>query len=123
MTLISLPPGPLFKLACLALKRQLTAAWLSLASILIRQLDPPTMVVKALKPDPKPEAHAVIAEVFPVLLQTCLEFFSLPGAVDAVSALVLEKPSTLTKSTESGRCTIFFRMHGYCMFYSFGRDS
>jgi hypothetical protein len=89
MTLISLPPGPLFKLACLALKRQLTAAWLSLASILIRQLDSPAMVVKT---DPKPEAHAIIAEVFPVLLQTCLlEFFILPGAVDAVSALVFGK--------------------------------
>jgi hypothetical protein len=82
ITLISLPAGPLLELVCLAIKRHLTAAWLSLASILIAQLDPPSLILNTLKSEPHPESHAIIANVFPQLLEPCWVFFNQPGAME-----------------------------------------
>lgn len=40
-TLLSLSPEPLLSLVCTAARIQLTAVWLSLAALLVVQLDPP----------------------------------------------------------------------------------
>lgn len=40
-TLLSLSPEPLLELVCTAARVQLTAVWLSLAALLVVQLDPP----------------------------------------------------------------------------------
>jgi hypothetical protein len=83
-TLISLPAGPLLELVCFAAQRHLTAVWLSLATILISQLNPPSMVTNAPKSAPPPEVHAVVTAALPVLLQCSLGHLSQPGAMIAV---------------------------------------
>ncbi|TFK48147.1 ARM repeat-containing protein [Heliocybe sulcata] len=82
-TLISLPPGPLLELVCIASQRQLTAVWLSLASMLFPQLDPPPAITTSLVSTPSPENWAVVTNVLPVLLQISLTFLGQPGAMEA----------------------------------------
>jgi len=55
ITLISLPAGPLLEIVCFAAQHQLTAVWLSLASILITQLNPLVFFLN-MKSGPTPEA-------------------------------------------------------------------
>ncbi|KAI9058664.1 ARM repeat-containing protein [Trametes sanguinea] len=81
VTLISLPPGPLLELVCLAAQRQLTAVWLSLASMLIIQLNPPSLITPTFKSEPSPEASAIALNVLQVLLQTALSAFAHPGVM------------------------------------------
>ncbi|KAI0937932.1 hypothetical protein AcW1_002387 [Taiwanofungus camphoratus] len=82
-TLISLPPDPLLELVCMASQRQLTAVWLSLATMLVVQLDPPALVPTTFKPIPSREAQAVVLNVLVVLLQVSLNSLSQPGAMEA----------------------------------------
>ncbi|OBZ74388.1 Importin-13 [Grifola frondosa] len=82
ITLISLPPGPLLELICLASQRQLTAVWLSLTSMLIIQLNPPSLD-PTFKPIPSAEAHSVALNVLTLLLQTALNTLAQPGAMEA----------------------------------------
>lgn len=84
ITLISLPAGPLLELVCMAIQRQVTAAWISLATILIAQLNPPVFAL-SLKPGPKPEAEAVVREALPVLLGAVLGMMRIPGTMESVS--------------------------------------
>ena len=81
LTLISLPAGPLLELVCMAAQRQLTAVWLSLASMLIIQLNPPSLVPTTFKSEPSPEASEIALSVLTILLQTSLSAFSQPGAM------------------------------------------
>ncbi|KAF8637543.1 hypothetical protein AX17_002750 [Amanita inopinata Kibby_2008] len=90
ITLISLPAGPLLEFVCFAAQRHLTAAWLSLAAILISQLNPPPMAIRATRNEPSPEAHAVVAAALPVLLQCALNRLSQPGAMVANPDIVQE---------------------------------
>ncbi|KAI0714221.1 ARM repeat-containing protein [Cerioporus squamosus] len=81
VSVISLPPGPLLELVCLAAQRQLTAVWLSLATMLIGQLNPPSLVPTTFKSEPTPEASEIAFNVLQVILQTSLSLFSQPDAM------------------------------------------
>ncbi|KAF4611624.1 hypothetical protein D9613_003989 [Agrocybe pediades] len=98
LTLISLPAGPLLELVCLAAQRQLTATWLSLAHILIAQLNPPVYSL-ALKSGPTPEAEMTIERLLPVILQTDIvqEFFACMdrAAQDFITAFYALPPGLL----------------------------
>lgn len=63
LTLLSLPPGPLLELICIATQRQLTVVWLSLANTLITQLNPPSLVPPLFEPTPTMEAHNIVLAV------------------------------------------------------------
>jgi hypothetical protein len=81
MTLLSLPAGPLLELVSMAAHQQLTAVWLSLTSMLIIQLDPPTFLSPPMiKATPNMEAQSLVSHVLPVLLQISLNFLGQPGA-------------------------------------------
>ncbi|KAM6493497.1 Armadillo-type fold [Amanita muscaria] len=90
ITLISLPAGPLLELVCFAVQRHLTAAWLSLATILISQLNPPPVFSSTPKISPPPEAHAVVVAALPILLECSLNFLSQPRAMVANPDIVQE---------------------------------
>ncbi|EGN94778.1 hypothetical protein SERLA73DRAFT_171188 [Serpula lacrymans var. lacrymans S7.3] len=83
MTLLSLPAGPLLELVCFASQRQLTAIWLTLANMLIIQVDPPTLIPSTLKSGPNVEAQTVLSNVLPALLQTSLTALGHPGAMES----------------------------------------
>ena len=84
VTLITLPAAPLLELVCLAVQEQLTATWLSLASILIAQLNPPVFSLN-LKGSPTPEAEMTIRRLLPVLLQCSLTYLRVDNAMETVS--------------------------------------
>ncbi|KAF5337781.1 hypothetical protein D9611_015001 [Ephemerocybe angulata] len=67
----------------------LTATWLSLAAILIAQLNPPSysLVVKSA---PVRGAEAILSHVLPVLLQCGLTALAVPGAMEANPDIVQE---------------------------------
>ncbi|TFK33337.1 armadillo-type protein [Crucibulum laeve] len=88
-TLISLPAGPLLELVCLAMQRSLTAAWLSLATIMIAQLNPPVFSL-TLKSGPTPEAEAVVTNALPIILHSGLGLLSRDGAMAANPDIVQE---------------------------------
>ncbi|KAG2354786.1 ARM repeat-containing protein [Suillus spraguei] len=84
ITLLSLPAAPIFEIICLACQRQLTAVWLSLATMLVIQLDPPILFsTSTLKSTPSPEALGVISTLLPVLLEASLGVLGQPGAMEA----------------------------------------
>jgi hypothetical protein len=86
ITLLSLPAAPIFKIICLACQRQLTAVWLSLASMLVIQLDSPTLFISStLKSAPSPEALGVLSTLLPVLLEASLGVLGQLGAMESVS--------------------------------------
>ncbi|KAG6844170.1 hypothetical protein H0H87_009289 [Tephrocybe sp. NHM501043] len=92
-TLISLSAGPLLGLVCLAAQRQLTAAWLSLAAILIAQLNPPPLLLSSgacVKTGPTPEAVSIVGTALPMLLEYSLNAMSPPGAMEANPDIVQE---------------------------------
>jgi len=83
-TLLSLPAAPIFEIICVACRRQLTAVWLSLASML--ELDPPTSFTSStLKSGPSSEALGVLSTLLPILLEASLGVLGQPGAMEAVS--------------------------------------
>jgi hypothetical protein len=83
-TLLSLLPGPLLELVCHAAKKQLTAVWLSLASMLTVQLDPPSLLPPVIKSEPTSGAQETILRALPVLLEAGLSALGQPGAMEAV---------------------------------------
>ncbi|KAK2462484.1 hypothetical protein APHAL10511_005454 [Amanita phalloides] len=107
ITLISLPAGPLLELICFALQRRLTAAWLSLATILISQLNPPPMVMSAPKSQPPPEVHAIVSAALPVLLQCSLGHLSQPGGMVANPDIVQELFSCMDKVAQDFTDTFY----------------
>ncbi|KAI0686931.1 ARM repeat-containing protein [Cytidiella melzeri] len=82
VTLLSLSPGPLLELICVASQKQLTAVWLSLATMLVVQLNPPSLLPTTFKTLPTSEAHAVVLNVLLSLLQTSLAFLRQPGSMN-----------------------------------------
>ncbi|KAF8694667.1 hypothetical protein AX14_001961 [Amanita brunnescens Koide BX004] len=105
-TLISLPAGPLLELVCFAAQRHLTAVWLSLATILISQLNPPSMVTSTPRGVP-PEVHAVVTAALPVLLQCSLGHLSQPGAMTANPDVVQEFFSCMDKVAQDFTNTFY----------------
>ncbi|KZO91650.1 ARM repeat-containing protein [Calocera viscosa TUFC12733] len=85
-TLISLEPEPLLTLVCGAAERQLTATWLSLAQILITQLDPKKFLW--IRPSADPESLALVREATLSLLNTAVQVLGQPGAMEANTDLV-----------------------------------
>jgi hypothetical protein len=85
VTLLSLPAGPVLELVCFASQRHLTSVWLSLASMLIVQLDPPSILPSGLKAGPPAESEAIVTNALPILLQTSLACLSQPGSMESVS--------------------------------------
>ncbi|CAL1698588.1 unnamed protein product [Somion occarium] len=83
VTLLTLPPGPLLELICIASQRQLTAVWFNLAQMLVTQLNPPSLLPTLFKPIPTAEAHAIVLNALAALLQATLSFFSQPGTMEA----------------------------------------
>ena len=83
MTLLSLVPEPLLQLVCVALLRQPTAVWLSLAAKLIHQLDPPSL--SSLLAVPTEQAKRVVLGALTTILETCLKYFQPDGVMEAVS--------------------------------------
>ncbi|PCH43249.1 ARM repeat-containing protein [Wolfiporia cocos MD-104 SS10] len=83
ITLLSLPPVPLLELICLAAQRQLTAVWLSLATMLAIQLDPPSLIPTIFKAIPSDETRAVVLNVLLILVQTTLNAMSQSGAMES----------------------------------------
>jgi hypothetical protein len=65
------------------LQRHITATWLVLANILIRQLQPPP-TLKNLNPRPSPEEAAFVQTLFQALLEPCLVSLLQAGSMEAV---------------------------------------
>lgn len=88
-TLISLPPAPLLELVCRAAQRHLTAVWLSLANMLVVQLDPPSLSIKpqVLKATPSKEVLGMVRDVIVLLVGVTLGALGRPGAMEDVSVL------------------------------------
>ncbi|KDR78193.1 hypothetical protein GALMADRAFT_65460 [Galerina marginata CBS 339.88] len=99
ITLISLPAGPLLELVCLAAQRQLTAAWLSLAHILIAQLNPPVFSL-VIKSGPTPEAETIVRNLLPVLVQCGLTALGMDGAMESNPDIVQEFFSCMDQAAQ-----------------------
>lgn len=83
-TLISLPAVPLLELVCQAAQRGLTAIWLSLANVLVIQLNP-TSPFKTLRPTVAAAAVEIVRNFTVVLAETTLALLSAPGKMEEVS--------------------------------------
>lgn len=94
-TLVSLPSGPLLRIVCLAAQKQLTGAWLSLVSMLVVQLDPPSLLPPRFKTTNE-GARVVISKILPGLLQDSLMFLSQQGVMEEVSDCHRVSPRILT---------------------------
>ncbi|KIJ41891.1 hypothetical protein M422DRAFT_68108 [Sphaerobolus stellatus SS14] len=81
-TLISLSPGPLLELVVAAVRRQLHSVWLSLAGMLIGQLDPPSFTTLSM--GPTPEAENLVLSALPALLDPCFAFLNSAQAMENV---------------------------------------
>ncbi|KAJ7056646.1 armadillo-type protein [Mycena amicta] len=80
ITLISLPPAPLLGVVCQAAGRRLTAVWLSLAAILIGQLNPPPLLLTD-KSGPTQEAEQYVRDALRILVSAGLGLFAAPGGM------------------------------------------
>lgn len=67
--MISLPAAQLLELTCSAAERRLTGVWLSLASMLMGQLNAPSLNTLSLGPPPEAETYALSA--LPRILDPC----------------------------------------------------
>lgn len=116
MTLISLPSGPLLKIVCLAARKQLTGAWLSLVSMLVIQLDPPSLLPPRFKTTNE-EAQMVISHILPGLLQDSLTFLSRPGVMEDVSHMTHPPLRSLTVDQEPRHSARILFLYGVCEHY------
>lgn len=82
ITIMSLPPAPLLEVICMASQRHVTAVWMSLASMLVVQLDPPALLPTTFKPIPSDEGRGVVLNALVVLLGSTLTSLDKPGAMD-----------------------------------------
>ncbi|TFK19652.1 ARM repeat-containing protein [Coprinopsis marcescibilis] len=98
-TLLSLDAGPLLETICVAAQRQLTATWLSLAAILIAQLNPPSQSLLT-KSVPAKEAQVIVANVLPVLVQCGLTILAPPGAMESNPDIVQEFFSCMDRGAQ-----------------------
>ena len=100
VTLISLPPGPLLELTCVAAQRRLSGVWLSLTGMLLAQLDPPSLTTLSL--GPRPESQSLVLTVLPILLEPCFHILNSTEAMETVSTLHLI-PFISTNSSALGQ--------------------
>ncbi|PFH48182.1 hypothetical protein AMATHDRAFT_66058 [Amanita thiersii Skay4041] len=112
VTLISLPAGPLLELVCFAAQRHLTAAWLTLAAILISQLNPPSLLLNVPRRRPSPEAHGVVMAALPVLLQCSLNKLAQPGEMGANPDIVQEFFSCMDRVSQDFTDVFYSLPHG-----------
>lgn len=68
----------------MAIQCQVTATWISLATILVAQLNNPVFAL-SFKPGPKLESEAVVHGALPVLLRSVLGMMAMHGAMESVS--------------------------------------
>ncbi|KAJ7153236.1 hypothetical protein C8R46DRAFT_473041, partial [Mycena filopes] len=80
VTLLSLPAGPLLGVVCRAAGRRLTGVWLTLATILVAQLNPPPLLL-ALKSGPSEEAEACVREALGQIVGAALAALGAPGGM------------------------------------------
>jgi len=80
-TLLSLSPEPLLELICLAAEQQITGVWLSLATMLIIQLDPPSP--SSLKAVPNIQSHLLMDRVAQSLISSSLRNLVLLGVMES----------------------------------------
>ncbi|TFK99936.1 ARM repeat-containing protein [Pterulicium gracile] len=81
-TLLTLNAGPLLELVCLAVQRSLNAVWLSLAGILIMQLNPPKFFPSTFKSSgPGADVYSLVGNVLPIVVQSSLEYLGAPGSM------------------------------------------
>jgi hypothetical protein len=85
VTILSLPPGPLLEMVCVAVQKQLTGVWLNLTSMLVLQLDPPSML--PIKPSPTSNSAQLVLQVVPVVVQLSLGFLGQADAMESVRAV------------------------------------
>ena len=85
MTLLSLPPAPLLTLVCNTIQRHPNAVWLSLAGMLINQLNPPALL--NMKPASSVEVDAVLLNTLPMLLDATLRYLEQEGMMVEVCSL------------------------------------
>ena len=111
MTLISLPSGPLLKIVCMAARKELTGAWLSLVSMLVIQLDPPSLLPSRFKTTSE-EAQMVISQLLPELLQDSLVYLGRPGVMEDVSRHSSLRLYALTVDLESRHSARIFFLYG-----------
>ncbi|THH07205.1 hypothetical protein EW145_g3549 [Phellinidium pouzarii] len=81
MTLLSLPPAPLLHIVCGAMQRHPNAVWLSLSTMLIHQLDPPSLT--SLLAVPSTEAKTTVLNALPPILDACLRFLQPDGEMES----------------------------------------
>ena len=117
--MITLPAGPLLERVCLAAQRQLTAVWLTLASMLTVQLAKPTLDLANLKLVPNPDAQGILSSALPLLLQSSLQGLGQPGAMEAVGILLCLSNimHSCQGTSESRHCTGLLWVYG-CRQYS-----
>ena len=120
MTLLSLPPAPLLSLVCNTIQRHPNAIWLSLAGMLINQLNPPAILT--IKSEPSAEAEAVLLSTLPTLLDASLRYLEQEGMMVEVSVcvpLVLDSKLILLQHAEVAqalfKCVETVRSHFSCM--------
>lgn len=65
------------------LQQHITATWLVLANILVRQVQPP-ITLKNLNPRPSPKEEAFVQGMFQALLEPCLASLLQAGFMEAV---------------------------------------
>ena len=112
-TLISLPPGPLLELVVAAARNQLQSVWLSLAGMLIGQLDPPSFTTLSM--GPTPEAENLVLNGLPPLLEPCFQVLNSTEAIEGVSIIftfysldrILSQYYLVTR-----HCPIILHLHG-----------
>lgn len=82
VTLVSLPAAQLLELTCSAAQRRLTGVWLSLASMLMGQLNQPSLNTLSL--GPPPEAEVLVLSALPALLDPCFRLLNNIQAMEEV---------------------------------------
>ena len=100
--------------------------WLSLAAILIAQLNPPPPILQSSKAEHghegrarEAQAQAIVGGALPVLLECSLNAMSLPGAMQSVGFFgslfyrnALNVEFVGLRCVESGYCTGVFQLYG-----------
>ncbi|OCB89261.1 ARM repeat-containing protein [Sanghuangporus baumii] len=83
VTLLSLPPVVLFEIVCVAMFRHQSAIWLSLAAMLIHQLDPPSL--SSLLTEPDDRSRSTVLMGLPIIYDATFRSLQEPGAMEADS--------------------------------------
>ncbi|VDB95428.1 unnamed protein product [Peniophora sp. CBMAI 1063] len=107
-TLISLPAIPLLELVCQAARKGLTAIWLSLANVLVIQLNP-TTPFKTLRPTVASAAVDIVRNFTVALVETTLALLGMPGRMEENPDIVQEFFHFLEKVSHHF-VTVFFQL-------------